>query len=399
MNRNIELIRWHELLAHFMPWLPIFVLFTRGSFGLDGALVIGAVHYFTVVIGEVPSGWFSDRVGRVATLRLTAVLTAIAHAGFLASDGRFALVVGSQALLALAFASLSGTNVALHYDSLEAIGRETEFEQRQSSVAAISYSSAAVSALAGGALALIEIRLAFAAALIAALAQLAITLRLEEPPRHIATPLLHRQLADCVAYLRRPILRWVLGYWIAMVVLEHLAFELSQPYITAALDNTADRVEETPIVAGILFAGFGVVGALAARAAPRLRKSLGFFGVLLLVAATSAVVITTMAAVVHLAVLAVLLMRSVQGAAASVVLTSSVSPMIAQPHRATYFSLHSLAGRAVHGGVLLLAARTVGDDLPGLLSLFTGIAWLLVIAVVVAWASVAESDRVHVAEA
>lgn len=379
LERNLRLYVVHEALAHFYPWLPIFVLFTRGAFGLDGALTLAAVHYFAVVVAEVPSGWLSDRVGRVPTLRLTALTWIGAHSLFWAADDRFWMVLLAQVLSASGFAALSGTNVSFHFDTLEALDRSGEYERRQSRAASIAYVSMGVGALVGGLLGLIDVRAGFPVALVMALIQLAVVFGFTEPPSSRVAPALLPQITACGRYLASPFLSWVLFYWIAMVVLEHLAFTMAQPYLTEVLGNTADAVGETPLVSGLQFAGFNLVGALAVRSAAAGRVRFGFFAVVMAVAVLSAVVVTAMAVWFSVWVIGVMLFRSVQGAIGGVVLTAAVAPLVEKHQRATYLSLHSLAGRLVYGSILLATARAVGDDLDATLHLFATIAWLLVV--------------------
>lgn len=386
LERNLRLFGAHEFLAHFFPWLPVFTLFTRGSFGLDGALVLASIHYLVVVVAEVPSGWLSDRLGRVVTLRLTALLWISAHALFWASADRFWMVGLGQVMAATGFAALSGTNVSFLYDTLEALDRGHQYEGRQARMAALAYVSMGASAVVGGAVGLVDVRAAFPVSLAAAVAQLVVTLLLAEPPRRESAPQFLVQMAACARYLRRPLLAWILGYWMAMVVLEHLAFEVAQPYLTEALGNAADDLGSTPFVAGLQFAGFFVVGAVAARLAANFRRMLGFFGVLVAGAALSGIVITTMAVWVSSWVIGVMLLRSVQGAIGSVVLTAAVAPQVERHQRATYLSLNSLAGRLLFGSTLYLIAQVVGDDLDATLTTFAVTAWLLIAMLVAALA-------------
>ncbi len=396
LERNLRLYGVHEFLSQFFPWLPVFTLFTRGAFGLEGALVLAAIHYFVTVVAEVPSGWLSDRLGRVVTLRVTALLWMAAHALYWASDGRFWVVVIAHTLAATGFAALSGTNVSFLFDTLEGLGRGGEYEVRQARFTALAHLSLGLSALVGGAVGLIDVRVVFPLSMVAATAQLAVTWWLSEPPQKQAAADFFAQLVECARYVRRPQLAWVLGYWMAMIVLEHLAFEVAQPYLTEALGNAADDLGETPLVAGVQFAGFFVVGAVAARAAAGLRRRLGFFGVLLAGAALSGAVITAMAIWVSPWVIGVMLLRSVNGAVGIVVLTAHTAPQVERHHRATYLSMNSLAGRLLFGSILFLTARAIGDDLETTLTAFAIIAWSLV-AVLTTWMALSPTVRRSVA--
>ena len=47
---------------HF--WYPIFFLYFLARLPLVQVLQLEAIYYAGVVLLEVPSGWFSDRIGR-----------------------------------------------------------------------------------------------------------------------------------------------------------------------------------------------------------------------------------------------------------------------------------------------------------------------------------------------
>lgn len=154
---NLFWYRQHQRIAGAAFWAPAVVLLLIDEFGLARALQLQAVYYAAVVIFEVPSGWLSDRIGRVKTLRVVAVAWIVAHALFLAGD------VAAQVLLAVGYASLSGTDVSFHVESLEAEGRTDELEERESAARRDALYAAALTALAGGGLAVVDLRLPFVA--------------------------------------------------------------------------------------------------------------------------------------------------------------------------------------------------------------------------------------------
>lgn len=387
MRRNLRLLPFHQALTGTLAWLPVLVLFTRRSFGIDGAFELGAIFYFATVVTEVPSGWASDRFGRVVTLKAAAALTVVSHLFFALSDHSFLAVAIGEVLLASGFSAISGTDVSLHYDTLESLHIEEEYERRQSRLVAISYAAVSASAIIGGLLGWVDLRLVFWFSTAAALVQFALAWQLAEPPRqreaHAAG--FATQLESCMRYLRQPLLRWVLAFWIAMVTLEHVAFTLAQPYMTEALGFSFDDVGSTPLWTGALFAMFSLIGAIAAANAANLRQRLGFVPLLLGLAFLSAGIVSAMVVAVSIWVAALIALRSVLGAVAPVVMTSEIAPVIDQSQRATYLSIHSLAGRLVYGSLMFGAARTIGDDLFAMIDLFAAASWVLIAIVVVLW--------------
>ncbi len=376
------------MLTHAAAWLPVFVLFTRARFDLDGALLLAAIYYLFVVVLEVPSGWMSDRLGRTLTLRIAAVCWIGAHLCFLIGDDRFAVIALGQFLLAAGFASLSGTDVTFHFDTLEALGLHDEYTRREARVSSIGFAATAVSAVIGGALGLIDLRWAFAMSLVLAIGQLTVALRLTEPPvTHHADPFV-RQIRLCLGYLKDRYIGWIFFYGVVLVTLEHVAFTLMQPWLTEVLGRSPDEVGATPLFAGVVYATTAIVGAAAARSSAPLSERFGIVATLVGLAAVSAVIVTGMALWAHAAVLGLVVFRSAQSAAAHVLISAAIAPVTERQHRATVLSLNSLAGRLGYGALLLVISTNASDDVRGVLAALAITSWALVVILfaTAAWA-------------
>ena len=88
------------------------------------------------------------------------------------------------ALWNTSFAFVSGADQALLYDTLKADGRESEAAKQSGRSAAIQMGSQGIAALAGAALATIDITLCFTLCGIAALVSAGLILTVKEPPHH-----------------------------------------------------------------------------------------------------------------------------------------------------------------------------------------------------------------------
>ena len=296
LEHNLKLIPYHQALASSMVYLPVFVLFTRDNFGVSGALQIASLTYLFIVALEVPSGWMSDRLGRVPTLSVAAAGFAIGQVCFLVGGEQFGVIVLGQFFVSSGYAFISGTDVSFHFDSLEALGRSDEYAQRQARISSLSYLVRAGTAIAGGVLGLIDLRLTFAVSLVIALAQLAVTRMLHEPgDGDVRAERFVSQIGKCLAYMRHGFMAWLFFYGIALVVLEHVAFTLMQPWLTEALGKSPDELGATPLVSGGLFAITAFVGAAAARASAPAGERFGTVATLIGLGVVSAVIVTGMA--------------------------------------------------------------------------------------------------------
>lgn len=379
LEHNLKLIPYHQALASSMVYLPVFVLFTRDNFGVSGALQIASLTYLFIVALEVPSGWMSDRLGRVPTLSVAAAGFAIGQVCFLVGGEQFGVIVLGQFFVSSGYAFISGTDVSFHFDSLEALGRSDEYAQRQARISSLSYLVRAGTAIAGGVLGLIDLRLTFAVSLVIALAQLAVTRMLHEPgDGDVRAERFVSQIGKCLAYMRHGFMAWLFFYGIALVVLEHVAFTLMQPWLTEALGNSPDELGATPLVSGGLFAITAFVGAAAARASAPAGERFGTVATLIGLGVISAVIVTGMALSFSLVILGLMFFRSVQGAAAPVLISAAVAPRTEPQHRATLLSINSLAGRLAYGALLQLLAVFIDDNPRSFLQTTSVISWVLV---------------------
>ena len=386
LERSLRSYGVYRPLASLYFWSPIFFLYFSERFSLDAVLLLSSIYYVTVVALEIPSGYLSDRISRTATLRLSSLGFVTSFTLFLIGGSSFGFFVAAQIAQAFAYASLSGTDTSFHYDTLSALGRESEYAQRESRIARNSYLAASASAVAGGALGVFDLRLAYVLSLVFAAILFAASLRLREPPRAedgYSQESLLGQVASCLRLLRNPMLGWIFAYVVLMLTLEHVPYEFTQPYLAAVLGEPVTETRFTPLATGAMAAVFALLGAFAATRALWLDRRLGTGATLLTMCAIEATLITAMAAVVHPAVLVLLLLRSSPAAVTNVLVNASVTPRIPQAQRATYLSLHSLAGRLGWGSVLYGLSLLTGPDGPNDVTTISRLlTWCAVLAIV-----------------
>ena len=68
MSRNARPYPWYALTSNAYFWTPMFVLYFLEHMSLADVLRLEAIDDIAVVVLEVPSGYFSDRIGRQPTL-------------------------------------------------------------------------------------------------------------------------------------------------------------------------------------------------------------------------------------------------------------------------------------------------------------------------------------------
>ncbi|MEJ2131062.1 MAG: MFS transporter, partial [Gammaproteobacteria bacterium] len=331
----------------------------------------------------VPSGYLSDRLGRVVTLRLSALMQAGSVAVFAFGPPEFWAFALGQMLWACSFSFYSGTDSAFHFDALQAAERTDEFPARQARIGRNVFIARAVSALLGGALAVFGLRLAYLASLAVALVVIALTFAMHEPERSYASSIT-KQTSAVLGYLKRPLIAWLFLYAVLETVLSHVPYEFTQPYIAVVLGEGVGDLLHTPWISGIILAVVAAVGAVAADRAVAVRNRLGVRDALIVVTMAQCLLISAMALAFEPWVLPLLALRSVQSGIGHVIVTTEITPRIAQSQRATYLSMQSLAGRLAFSLVLwTLGALTAGDtNASALQNALTTCLWLALAAVI-----------------
>ena len=120
----------------------------------------------------------------------------------------------------------------------------------------------------------------------------------------------------------------------------------------------------------------------------RVARRFGLRQTLVAYGALSALIVTMMGLYQRVVILVFVALRSVQGAAAPILISAAVAPVVAQQHRATLLSLNSLGGRALWGSILLVVAADAGNDVARTLLQYAAISWVLVALIAVTAARV-----------
>ncbi len=390
LQRNLGLYHWFRIAGEGHAWIPVFFLYMSQTLTLDRIVLLSSIYYLSVFLLEVPSGYFSDRVGRRATLLLAAGSFALAAVCFLIG-GHFAWFAAGQFFLAAGFAMQSGTDTALLYDSLKCLGREAEYASREASAEQWGSIMLAVATFTGGALGMIDLRLAYVYLLLSAIAMLVLVWRFTEP-RHAdeATSVPTGFLAvvwSCLLKLRDPLLGWLFLVVILLYALAHFVFEFYQPYISLLDLASLAALESAPLVSGIVISISMFGGALGARVSIPWRARFGLVGLLAIATLIQVGIVAAMAAVLSPFVLALVFLRNFPMALVHAPVRAAIAPRIERAQRATYLSLQGLADRLVFGLLLLGLASGLQPgapvDEPTLRGILSVMLWLGAVAAVV----------------
>ena len=360
MHRTIALIPWYQFFNSLLFWQAVWFLYFQTNLSGAEAIILYSVYDLATTILEVPSGYFSDRIGRRFTLLLSAACY-IAGCLTLAIGGGFGIYAIGQCLIGAGAAFKSGTDASLLYETLEAVNRTNEIETQELRAWRFSLSGFALSAVIGGAMNLWAAPLPFYATAFSFLVAAGLLLCMKEPAHTKTTAdTLNNQLASLKSALLHPVLAWFFGLTVLMYAFSHLPFVFGQPFILTALDGW-DLTAEAPFVSGAVTTAMMLTSAVASLLALPLRRTLGLPLLLLFAFGIQIALVSALAMSTSALVIGVLLLRMVPNSLANPFILARIQPLLESGTRATYLSLQSLGGKVFFATTLLLAATSAQD--------------------------------------
>jgi len=195
----------------------------------------------------------------------------------------------------------SGTDTSLLYESLNALGRASEYGDREAKAGQYGFLATAIAALAGGIAGGFDLSLPYWLSLASACAMLFVVSRFTEPGFQPANPSQSSarqdpvadpteapgitqgfvdQLGDCLRYLRVPLLAGLFIYYVYLYMIVHIPYEFYQPYLSLLDKENRLSGYSAPLLAGVLFALTAIVGSFASKYSMDWLRRFGLVGLL-----------------------------------------------------------------------------------------------------------------------
>lgn len=345
-----------------MAYLPIFFLYFNGIVSLREVLLLESIYYISVVFIEVPSGYFSDRIGRKKTLIISTLFFIISYIVFGLAFDFLTLAIG-QILLAAAISFRSGTDTSFYYESLVEADKEDEYGQREASVQSWIQIVSAIAVLIGGFLGAVSLKLPYFFSIILVIPALFICLSFKEPGiSNKKGEAFFEQLWICFTYLKLPQLRWLFIFSVLMYAMTHIPYEFYQPYLQLLDDQGDLGFTNASIASGVLFAGTRFVAAYAAKMSVTWTEKFGIYRVLFVAIIIQAIIIGMLGIMLNAYIVLVILFRNFSMMLTKAPINAVIAPIVNSNQRATYFSIQSLAYRLSFAAVLIFLSMPFGSD-------------------------------------
>ncbi|OGY11173.1 MAG: hypothetical protein A3H88_01090 [Candidatus Blackburnbacteria bacterium RIFCSPLOWO2_02_FULL_44_9] len=184
LRRNIRLLILFQFLVEFRLYAAVLVIYfaqVTGSYAL--AMSVLSVGMIAAAAFEVPTGIFSDLVGRRNTVVLGAIAS-ILFVFFYAIGGSFLMLAIGAVFEGLSRALWSGNNDALLYESVESKNPEDGFSKYSGKSQSAGQAALAICAVLGGIVATFSLSLVMWLTLIPQVIAFFVSLFLLEPKTH-----------------------------------------------------------------------------------------------------------------------------------------------------------------------------------------------------------------------
>ncbi len=360
---NLKLYPLYAGLFHAYFWLPVYFLFFNSKLDLKDVLLLESIYFVSVVVFEVPSGWVSDIFGRRKTLIFASAFLCASYAVFLLAN-TFETFVIAQILLAGGIAFNSGTDTSFLLESTQAAGIEEEYANREAIATKFGFLGTACAGVLGGLAAIPDFRGAYALSFIGAIGLLIISISFTEPHGNTKdkkqTLGFLNQIIACIGLLKNVRLRWLFGFAVFMIIINHIPYEFYQPFVKE-LAISYEVAKATPLLTSVHLTLTMVIAAWIASRSVWIRDKIGLNNTLFIGAGLQTAIMATMYLIVNIPVAMFMLLRSCPRALVTAPLNAAIAPNVPTAQRATFLSLQSLFGRLGFSLTLVIFASVASE--------------------------------------
>lgn len=184
VHHNVKILTWFNFFTDLKLFAPIAIIYfsqVTGSF--TQGMAIFAIVTVSAALFEIPTGVFSDKIGRKKTIICGAIASVICTVLY-ASAHSFGVFALGAVFCGLALSFYSGNNDALLYDTLLEEKKEAHFAEYLGKVSSMFQIALAIAAVVGGILATWSFQLIMWLSVFPQIICLFLAFRIQEPKAH-----------------------------------------------------------------------------------------------------------------------------------------------------------------------------------------------------------------------
>lgn len=240
IRSNLWKVYVYKLLSDFYLIVPIIIPFYKSNqLSTTEIFIVQSAYCLGVLLLEIPSGYFSDVMGRKKTLVLGAFFLPIGL-GIYAISTHFIGFILAELILSIANSMRSGTDSALIYDTLLQLKEESLYEKIAGKADFFARIGSSTASITGGLLALISIRFPFYINIVSGVVMVVLSFFLIEPERKklsaenpfkgilriVKFSLTHTQIRSLMLYNSLLLSTGVIGAWSYFLYYEALGINV-----------------------------------------------------------------------------------------------------------------------------------------------------------------------------
>ncbi|WP_135806233.1 MFS transporter [Halorussus marinus] len=257
----------------------MYLFFLAQGLSFTQIAILEALYNVTTLVGEIPTGYVGDRIGRRNSLLVGTVLIAVTLLGIGLSESFLALAV-LYVCWSMGYNFRSGSEDAWLYDTLTDDLSESEFAHVRGRGESASLAVGAVAAITGGYLGSIDLSYPwFVAAAVTGLGAV-VVLTLGEPESYRETDADDLSLRRTVGIVRdalssRNLRSFILYYYVLYAAVTYLVFVFVQPIFETVVVSVGVSESQVESLLGWFYAGYSLVGAVISYYTGAIKETIG----------------------------------------------------------------------------------------------------------------------------
>lgn len=348
LQSNIWKFYFYQILQGMFFAIPVIVLFWQeNGLSVTQIMILQSIFAIFMVILEVPTGYFADKLGRKLALIISSVFLTLGAALYSLSYN-FWQFVPCEILFAISVSCASGASSAFIYDTLKDLKREDEYKKIWGQAMYYGMIALAASNVIGGFVAKISFRSTLALSIPFFFLTIFLAFSFKEPKKH---EIIYEKgyLKEVLGIIKLAIfdnkkLRWIIIYSSVVSALLMAGFWLAPPYF---------QLTKLDIVYfGIVFASFQLISAFSSKYAHKIEHYLGQNFSLLMLIFLLALGYILMSKILFIFSFAFCFLHQFVRGFSDVVISDYINKVTDSHIRATVLSVQSLIGRTFYAAFI-----------------------------------------------